>query len=33
MQEIEVELDAKTVVDLVQSNSVVNNSFLPFFFF
>ena len=29
LQNIEVELDAKIVVDLVQSNSVVNNSFLP----
>ena len=29
IQDIEVELDAKIVVDLVQSNSVVNNSFLP----
>ena len=29
LQQIEVEIDAKVVVDLVQSNSVVNNSFLP----
>ena len=29
IKDIEVELDAKIVVDLVQSNTVVNNSFLP----
>ena len=29
IQDIEVELDAKIVLDLVQSNTVVNNSFLP----
>ena len=30
IKDIEVELDAKIVVDLVQSNTIVNNSFLPF---